>query len=739
MDITGNPIIGGGTDPNPTFDSITIEGGLENTEFVVYEEGPEQGTPDSGKLITYAKSDGNLYAKNDLGIEKLLTGNATSLIWKFQTALTPPASGYISFNNATPALVTVINIHETDPNGNNTRSLLQALNAGDSIFLANNSNTKNKYYEITGSTDNGTYFSYNVNFIAQNNTNNYLQDEVLNTKFFITSNPFDQDLNTTDSPTFTGLDLSNGKLTNLSNGTDPNDAVNKSQLDTKQDAPLSSLTLVIPKYDNSGNLTNSDIIIEETKVGDNYVLENTLPDFTLRSTGTNSCALRFESDNTNKGQISYNSSNTDFRISSDGANLIFDSGNITHESVLPNFIIKQAGTGGATSLRFSDNSGDKANLSYNLTGTDVLSMAAGGATLSFDAGNIIANPSGATPQFIIRRSGRPELILENTTGNTGLIEFQDNGGSQTARIEAIANALLVQGRPNTGIALNITGDVLPGKNDGTANLGIGGNPLSSWNTVYSKDLYLRKDSPSITLRNDTPTLSSALISFQDSTATEKASIAFVNDQSLSLRADTSVSLITQSIGKSVQMDSNGHLIPGSLTQDLGTVSNTWRTLYAQNINLTGSIVGQVKSYGELTMFGNATATNIAITGIPVKVAGTTTAGLNNDFTHTNNRLTYTGTQAKIFNLQATFTWELASGVADLASMWIYKNGSVIGKSRLQGKMNDTLANYPRNASITILESLSQNDYVELWVSNDGATNNMLVSYIQFNAIEITTN
>lgn len=54
------------------------------------------------------------------------------------------------------------------------------------------------------------------------------------------------------------------------------------------------------------------------------------------------------------------------------------------------------------------------------------------------------------------------------------------------------------------------------------------------------------------------------------------------------------------------------------------------------------------------MNNNATATVIAATGTPVKIAGTTTsATITSKFTNTDNRATYMGSQTKIFKITAT--------------------------------------------------------------------------------------
>ena len=207
MDITGNQVPQNlGPNDSPTFEDIILSGGVDQTNYVKYCEGPEQSTPETGKIVVYAKTDGNMYAKNDAGVETKMTFTGGSIAWLFDNTVGGiPGNGDVTFNNATPASVTEIKVNDIDANGNDTRSLLQALGGGDSLYFSNDANNNSKFYNISSSVDNGTYFTYTVAFIAQNNVANFLNDEKLNTRIFITNNPFDQSLNTTDSPTFAGF------------------------------------------------------------------------------------------------------------------------------------------------------------------------------------------------------------------------------------------------------------------------------------------------------------------------------------------------------------------------------------------------------------------------------------------------------------------------------------------------------------------------------------------------------
>jgi hypothetical protein len=556
----------------------------------------------------------------------------------------------------------------------------------------------------------------------------------------ITGNPITgQDLAPSDTPTFNGavltgeLDMQNNKIINTADPTNPQDVATKTYVDTAVgggfDQSLnttdnvsfadvnitnSSRTLVIPKFDNTGNFVSSDLKIEETKTEDIYSLENTDPVFRIRNTGVGNARLEFISGVAQFGELSYNSvTGLNLELNGQGSLKFQPTGEITINNnldILSNDITN-IGTGpGAFPSLFT---------TLTTLSNDKVSKAGDEMTGSLELGYTA-----------------PQLKLKDTSavlGATGSILYQDSNEDNYAIVTATKSigGSLKLGYGTGGAELNISdnNDIYPSISGG--DLGRSGN---RWDTYNGINVNLEDENPSIIINGTGGGAPSSKIGLQIG-GVEGASIELNSLSNLKIKTVSNL-LQFENDGELINMNDGGYLYPQNAVQDLGLIANRWRDLYIQNINMTGSIVGQVKPYGEFYMQNNATETILTVPTTPVKVAGTTITGQNNQFIHTTNRLQYTGTETKIFKLNASFSWELSSGVADLASMYIYKNGVVITKSRLQGKMNDTLANYPRNASITILESLSTNDYVELWVSNDGNTNNMIVSYIQFNITEV---
>lgn len=109
-------------------------------------------------------------------------------------------------------------------------------------------------------------------------------------------------------------------------------------------------------------------------------------------------------------------------------------------------------------------------------------------------------------------------------------------------------------------------------------------------------------------------------------------------------------------------------------------------------------------------------TNIAAANTPVKIAGTTTAdSLNERFSHSNNRLTYTGQGPALVQVTAAVSVNASSNNKQF-TVWIAKNGSVVtgsGVTVFVGSVADV-----RAVTSTILVELQTNQYVEAWIEND---------------------
>jgi len=116
----------------------------------------------------------------------------------------------------------------------------------------------------------------------------------------------------------------------------------------------------------------------------------------------------------------------------------------------------------------------------------------------------------------------------------------------------------------------------------------------------------------------------------------------------------------------------------------------------------------------------------------VKASGTTTSLRADNFTHTNGRLTYTGAVQKFF--QATAAISTKSSVGNVVlSMYFAKNGVAVAASEITRKIGT--ANDVGAAPLILPITLTQNDYIEVFVSVTGATPDITLDKMLLNLIE----
>lgn len=153
--------------------------------------------------------------------------------------------------------------------------------------------------------------------------------------------------------------------------------------------------------------------------------------------------------------------------------------------------------------------------------------------------------------------------------------------------------------------------------------------------------------------------------------------------------------------------------------------------YTSNTSLIEKCVGVVNTAAAASMYvqNNATATTIGATSTPVKVAGTTTAGTENQrFSHTSNRLTYTGAFSDVFKVTAVASF--TSNNNNQIGFYLAVNGTADSTTGMYATANAS----GRFESLTIQGNLllDPGDYVEVFVENNTATNNVTVTFLNVN-------
>jgi hypothetical protein len=112
-----------------------------------------------------------LAARNALGITTLEggTGGGTSgaeYVFSTNTSA-PPSSGQIRFNNATPAAVTVIWVHNVTNAGTDIKRILEGIPVGAKLIIQDKDNSANYAdYTVTALVDGGTYWQFSVTFVV---------------------------------------------------------------------------------------------------------------------------------------------------------------------------------------------------------------------------------------------------------------------------------------------------------------------------------------------------------------------------------------------------------------------------------------------------------------------------------------------------------------------------------------------------------------------------------------------
>jgi hypothetical protein len=157
---------------------------------------------------------------------------------------------------------------------------------------------------------------------------------------------------------------------------------------------------------------------------------------------------------------------------------------------------------------------------------------------------------------------------------------------------------------------------------------------------------------------------------------------------------------------------------GGGTYLAGIDATSSKALLINNVGVLNS-----SNLGHMYMINNTTDTTIGIPNVNVwvKAAGTTTAGDNNSprFTHTTNRLTYTGNVRSDFVITSTATVRSSSN-NQVISIGIAKNSTIINDSETTIRTTTANQEYP-GSSQTVLE-MTTGDFIEFFVRNTNSTN-----------------
>lgn len=169
---------------------------------------------------------------------------------------------------------------------------------------------------------------------------------------------------------------------------------------------------------------------------------------------------------------------------------------------------------------------------------------------------------------------------------------------------------------------------------------------------------------------------------------------------------------------------------GGGTYITGVDQTSNKTLFTNCVGIANTT-----TRGFYYMVNNTTDTPIGVVNVNVwkKALGTTTADSNNSkFSHSSNRLTYTGAFNTSF-LVTVNTAVRASASNQNISIGIAKNGTILPNSEMTIRTSTSNQEHPGSTQYQI--DLITNDYVELFVKNSQQTD-VRVSDLNFSVVKI---
>lgn len=156
------------------------------------------------------------------------------------------------------------------------------------------------------------------------------------------------------------------------------------------------------------------------------------------------------------------------------------------------------------------------------------------------------------------------------------------------------------------------------------------------------------------------------------------------------------------------------------TYDIGSPTLQYDNIYANSANVTSFAIGGqaifAPSYGEFYIT-TSIATTCPLADTYYKVSGTTTADEIQGFTHSNGRLTYTGTGTRIFLVSVAISVSSDTNNVVLSTQ-VYINGVAHTASLIQRKIA-TAGDVGAQAIVTLL-TLTTDDYIEIYIASDKA-------------------
>jgi len=205
-----------------------------------------------------------------------------------------------------------------------------------------------------------------------------------------------------------------------------------------------------------------------------------------------------------------------------------------------------------------------------------------------------------------------------------------------------------------------------------------------------------------------------------SSATITRRFRIIYSAAIALSGETAINVST-----SASIPVEGYILDTVTFSGGGTY--TAGVLYTDNKSLFVNCKG-INNSSEIAQYymqNNATATVITV-NVPTKVLGTTTASsINQKFSHSNNRATYTGAITRDFKV--TIVASVTSGNTHQVGLYVAKNGTILTESETYATTSG--AGRAENIVVQTILQLAQNDYVEAYVENETSSTNVTAEFL----------
>ena len=155
---------------------------------------------------------------------------------------------------------------------------------------------------------------------------------------------------------------------------------------------------------------------------------------------------------------------------------------------------------------------------------------------------------------------------------------------------------------------------------------------------------------------------------------------------------------------------------GGMTSLQNITNEDTRWIFKDNTPISDTVAG-----GLLSIIGNSTQTTMVDTSTPVLAAGTWTVERDVLYTGTTGgRLTYEAERDAVFSIDASVSIDVSSGSNQDLEIYFALNGTVIANSVKSRRISSGSVG---NVALTWKQSLSEDDYIEIFLLNTTSSSN----------------